>query len=292
MFKGSCVAMVTPFRDGNVDYGTVQKLVRWHIDQGTDCIVPCGCTGEAATLNKEEHHKVIKTVIKEAAGKIKIMAGTGSNATWAAIELTQFAKKAGADGALIISPYYNKPTQEGIYRHYRKIAETVDIPICLYNVPGRTGSNIEAETVRRLSEISNIVAVKEASGSIDQCAKIIRLCGENITLLSGDDSLTYPLMALGATGVVSVLANVVPDVVSELTGSFLSGDISRSKELHYSWFPLMNAMFIETNPVPVKEAMAMIGKIRPELRLPLVNLESENRETLRQVMKESGLEVS
>ncbi len=291
MFNGSCVALVTPFRNGSVDYETLKKLVNWHIEQGTDCIVPCGCTGEAATLNHEEHRKVIKTVLKEVAGKIKVMPGTGSNSTWEAIELTEYAKKAGADGALIITPYYNKPTQEGLYRHYKKIAESVDIPICLYNVPSRTGVNMLPETVERLSRIKNIVAIKEAAGKIAQCAEIIRLCGENITLLSGDDSLTYSMMALGGKGVISVLANVVPDAVRHMTDSFLRGERENALEIHYKWMPLMDVLFIETNPGPVKEALGMMGKIKPELRLPLVNLKSSSRESLKKVMQNLGLKV-
>ncbi|MBN2407853.1 MAG: 4-hydroxy-tetrahydrodipicolinate synthase [Elusimicrobia bacterium] len=291
MFKGSCVALVTPFSNGSVDYDAIKNLVEWHIEKGTSCIVPCGCTGEAATLDHDEHKKIIKTVIKEAAGRVQVMPGTGSNSTAEAVELTDFAKKAGADGALIISPYYNKPTQEGLYRHYKKIAESVDIPICLYNVPSRTGKNVEPETVKRLSEIDNIVAIKEASGDVGQCAEIVRLCGDNIVLLSGDDSLTYPIMALGGKGVVSVLANIVPGVVANLTGSFLEGKIHESLRLHYKWLPLMDALFIETNPGPVKEALAMMGKIKPELRLPLVNLSEINRQKLRKVIQDLNLEI-
>ncbi len=291
MFNGSCVALVTPFRNGSVDYETLKKLVNWHIEQGTDCIVPCGCTGEAATLNHDEHRKVIKTVLKEVAGKIKVMPGTGSNSTWEAIELTEYAKKVGADGVLIITPYYNKPTQEGLYRHYKKISENVDIPICLYNVPSRTGVNMLPETVERLSRIKNIIAIKEAAGKVAQCAEIIRLCGENITLLSGDDSLTYSMMALGGKGVISVLANVVPDAVHHMTDSFLNGDWKKALEIHYKWMPLMDILFIETNPGPVKEALGMMGKIKPELRLPLVNLKSSSRESLKKVMQNLGLKV-
>jgi 4-hydroxy-tetrahydrodipicolinate synthase len=291
MFEGSCVALVTPFRDGSVDYETVKTLVNWHIEKGTDCIVPCGCTGEAATLSSDEHRKVIETVIKETGGRIKVMPGTGSNSTWEAIELTEFAKKAGASGVLIITPYYNKPTQEGLFRHYEKIAESVDIPICLYNVPSRTGVNIEPETVRRLSEIKNIVAIKEAAGKVAQSAQIIRLCKENITLLSGDDALTLPMMAMGGKGVVSVLANVVPDVVHDMTSSYLGKEADKALELHYKWLPLMNALFVETNPGPVKEALGMMKMIKPELRLPLVNLMSSNKEKLKKVMHDLGLKV-
>lgn len=292
MFRGSIVALITPFKNGSVDYETIKKLIKWHMEQGTDGIVPCGCTGEAATLNHDEHRMVIKTVIKAVAGKKKVIPGTGSNSTWESIELTEYARKAGADGVLIITPYYNKPTQEGLYRHYKKIAESVDIPICLYNVPSRTGVNMEPETVKRLSQIKNIVAIKEAAGKIAQCAEIIKLCGDNITLLSGDDSLTYSMMALGGKGVISVLANLVPETVHNLTDFFLNNQQDKSLKLHYKWLPLMDALFIETNPGPVKEALGMMGKIKPELRLPLVNLKESSLEKLKKVMRDLGLRTS
>ncbi len=291
MFKGSCVALVTPFKEGSVDYDKIKELVNWHIEEGTDCIVPCGCTGEAATLTHDEHKKVIKTVIKEVDGRVKVMVGTGSNSTQETVELTEYARKKGADGALIITPYYNKPTQQGLYRHYSTVAEKVDVPICLYNVPSRTGRNMLPQTVKRLSEIPNIVALKEASGDVCQAAEIIRLCGDDITLLSGEDSLTYSLMALGGKGVVSVLANVVPGAVNDICSSYLKGDIKNSLKLHYKWLPLMDALFVETNPAPVKEALGMMGRIKPELRLPLVNLEDSNRMHLKKVMHDMGLEV-
>ncbi|MFH1416496.1 MAG: 4-hydroxy-tetrahydrodipicolinate synthase [Elusimicrobiota bacterium] len=291
MFKGSCVALVTPFVDGEVDYPSLKALVNWHIEQGTECIVPCGCTGEAATMHHDEHREVMKTVIEEVAGRVKVMAGTGSNSTWEAVELTEYAKEAGADGALIITPYYNKPTQEGLFSHYKKIAESVDIPICLYNVPSRTGVNMEPVTVERLSRLDNIVALKEAAGKVSQCAEVIRLCEDRITVLSGDDSLTYPMMAMGAKGVVSVLANILPAVVRKITGLMLSGDAAAALEIHYKYLPLIDTLFIETNPGPIKEAMGMMKKIKPELRLPLVNLSDFNREKLRSVMRDIGLEV-
>lgn len=291
MFQGSCVALVTPFKSGGVDYEAIKKLVDWHIEKGTDCIVPCGCTGEAATLDFDEHKKVIKTVVKEVDGRVKVMAGTGSNSTQETIKLTRYAKKTGVDGALIITPYYNKPTQEGLFRHYEKVAQSVDIPVCLYNVPSRTGRNMEPETVERLSEIDNIVALKEASGDVGQCQEIIRRCGERIVLLSGDDSITYSLMALGGKGAVSVLANIVPDVVHNMTELMLKGEYQKALKIHYKWLPLMDALFVETNPGPVKEALGMMVKIKPELRLPLVNLKEENRQKLKNVMKKLGLEV-
>ncbi len=292
MLQGSCVAIVTPFKDNNVDYEAFEKLIEWHISEGTECIVPCGCTGEAATLSGDEHRKVIKTAIKTVNGRAKVMAGTGSNSTVEAIELTSYAREAGADAALVITPYYNKPTQEGLFRHYEKIAGEVDIPVCLYNVPSRTGVNMAPETVARLSEIKNIIAIKEAAGSVAQCAEIIRLCGDNIILLSGDDSLTFPMMALGGKGVVSVLANIVPAEVHRLTDFFLKGEISKAREIHYRYLPLMDALFIETNPGPVKEALGLMGKIKPELRLPLVNMKSSNLEQLKKVMKETGVGAS
>ena len=291
MFQGSCVSLVTPLKGGEVDYDAFKELINWHIQSGTDCIVPVGCTGEAATLNHDEHKRVMKFVVKEVSGRVKVMPGTGSNATSEHIELNEYAKKIGADGVLIITPYYNKPTQEVLFSHYSKIAESVDIPICLYNVPSRTGVNMLPETVRRLSEHDNIVAVKEASGDVGQSAEILRICGKNITLLSGDDSLTYSLMALGGKGVISVLANVVPDVVHNITDSFLKGDTEKSLKIHYKWLPLMDVLFIETNPAPVKEALGMMGRIKPELRLPLVNLAPNNREKLKEVMQSLDLKV-
>ncbi|MGM0441437.1 MAG: 4-hydroxy-tetrahydrodipicolinate synthase [Elusimicrobiota bacterium] len=291
MFKGSCVAMVTPMDNGSVDYTRMKELIEWHIDEGTDCIVPCGCTGEAATLTHSEHKKVIKTVVKQVSGRIQVMAGTGSNSTQETIELTRYAKKVGADGVLLITPYYNKPTQEGLYQHYKKVAESVDIPICLYNVPSRTGRNMEADTVKRLSSIENIIAIKEASGDIQQCENIKRMCGDDIILLSGDDSLTYPMMSVGGEGVVSVLANIAPGAVHDMTDHFLKGDWESALKINYKWMPMMEALFLETNPAPVKEALGMMGKIKPELRMPLVNLKKSNREKLREVMKQVGLEV-
>lgn len=289
MFRGSCVAIVTPHRKGEVDYDALKKLVNWHIESGTDCIVPCGCTGEAATLSADEHKKVIKTVIREVDGRCKVMAGAGSNSTRETIELTEFAKKAGSDGVLLITPYYNKPTQEGLFKHYEKVALSVDIPICLYNVPGRTGVNMEPKTVARLSELDNIVAIKEASGSVSQGAEVIRLCKDKITLLSGDDSLTYPLMALGGKGVVSVAANIIPAKMHALCDLFLKGEREEALKIHYKYLPLMDALFIETNPGPVKEALALMGRISPELRLPLVNISAVSKEKLQGVLSEYNL---
>jgi len=282
MFKGSTVALVTPFRGGNVDEKAMGDLVEFHLEKGTDALLPCGCTGEAATLDHEEQIRTIQVVIEAAAGRVPVLAGTGSNSTSEAIHLTREAKNLGAAAGLLISPYYNKPTQEGIYRHYKEVAEAVDIPIVLYNVPSRTGKSIEPETVARLSEIENIVAIKEASGSLDQSSAIAQLC--DITILSGDDSLTLPLMSIGARGVVSVAANVVPDRVAAMTGAWLEGDAAQARKIHFELLPLVKAMFIETNPIPVKTTLAEMGMIAEEFRLPLCPMSRENRNKLLQIL--------
>ncbi len=282
MFSGSIVALVTPFRNGKVDYPTLEKLIEWHIKEGTDALLPCGTTGESATLTHQEHKEVIKFVVERARGRCKVIAGTGSNSTQEALKLTAFSKEVGADGALLITPYYNKPTQKGLYLHYEKIAREVDIPIVLYNVPSRTGINIAPETVRDLSAIPNIVAIKEASGNLDQISKII--ASSTLTVLSGDDSLTFPIMALGGKGVVSVAANIVPRKVKEMVHLFLKGDIESSRKLHYQLYPLFKVLFIETNPIPVKTALGMMGMLEPELRLPLCPLKEENKEVLKEVL--------
>ena len=282
MFKGSTVALVTPFRNGEVDEKVMGDLVEFHIEKGTDALLPCGCTGEAATLDHDEQIRTIRVVIEAAAGRIPVLAGTGSNSTREAIHLTREAKKLGADAALLISPYYNKPTQEGIYQHYKAVAEAVDIPVVLYNVPSRTGKSIEPETVARLNEIENIVAIKEASGSLDQSSSIAGMC--DIIILSGDDSLTLPLMSIGAQGVVSVAANVVPDRVAAMTRAWLEGDPAQAGKIHYELLPLFKAMFIETNPIPVKTTLAEMGMIAEEFRLPLCRMSEENRSKLLSVI--------
>ena len=287
MFKGSIVALVTPFRNGKVDEKALGELVEFHIEKGTHAILPCGTTGESATLDHSEHVRTVEVVLEAASGRIQVIAGTGSNSTQEAIYLTGQAKKMGAAAALLVSPYYNKPTQEGLYLHYKTVAEATDIPIILYNVPSRTSKNIEPETVARLSEIENIVAIKEASGSLDQASRIASLC--DITILSGDDSLTLPLMSIGATGVVSVAANIVPERVAEMTEAWLSGDPQKAKEIHYQLFPLFKALFIETNPIPVKAALAAMGKIEEEYRLPLCPMSESNRKHLLSVMKDLKL---
>ncbi len=284
MFSGSIVALVTPFKDGKVDFDKLEELVRKHIDAGTSGLVPCGTTGESATLSHEEHEEVIGRVVKAADGRIPVIAGTGSNSTAEAVRLTRFAESAGADGALLITPYYNKPTQEGLYRHFAKVASETDLPIVLYNVPSRTGVNMLPETVIRLGEIKNIVGIKEASGNIDQAVEIVRAA--DLDLLSGDDSLTLPLMAIGAVGVISVAANVVPEMMVDLVDLAADGDYRAAREMHLKLFPLFKALFLETNPIPVKTAMAIEGVLNGELRLPLCEMTAANREKLAKVVRD------
>ncbi len=276
--KGSIVALVTPFKNGKVDEKGLERLIEFQIKKGTDGILPCGCTGEAATLSSEEHKEVIRLTVEIVNRRMPVIAGTGSNDTREAIELTSFAQEIGADSALVITPYYNKPTQEGLYLHYEKITKSVDIPIVLYNVPSRTGISILPETVARLSRIPNITAIKEASGSLDQASEILSLC--SITLLSGDDSITLPILSVGGKGVVSVLANIMPKEVKNLITLFEEGKKEEAKELHLRLFPLFKAMFYETNPIPVKTALGLMGMIDPELRLPLSPISEENKRKL------------
>jgi len=289
MFKGSIVAIVTPFRNGKVDEKALGNLIEWHIKQGTNAIVPCGTTGESATLDYEEHHRVIRFTVEAVNKRVPVIAGTGANATDETIMITKEAKKSGADAALVVAPYYNKPTQEGLYRHYKAIAEAVKIPLILYNVPGRTAVNILPSTVARLAEIKSIVAIKEATGDMKQASEIIRLCGNRITVLSGDDFTTLPLMALGGKGTISVSANVAPKLVSQMCGLWLQGKFDAARKIHYQLEPLNAAMFIETNPIPVKTALALMGKIQEEFRLPLCEMAPANREKLKAVLKDMKL---
>ena len=289
MFHGAISAVVTPFRDGEVDEPRLRELIEWQIQEGVDGIVPCGSTGESATLSHAEHERVIRIAVEQARRRVPVLAGTGSNSTAEALRLTRYAREAGADGALMISPYYNRPTQEGIYRHYKTIAASVDLPIIAYNIPSRTGSNVTAETLQRLSALSNIVAVKEAAGSMDQVSDMRRLCGERFTILSGDDSLTVPMMALGAKGVISVLSNVMPRETHELAAAALAGDFARAREIHYRTLALMRALFLETNPIPVKQALSFMGKCSAEMRMPLTQMSETAAEKLRGAMKEIGL---
>ncbi|HTL70877.1 MAG TPA: 4-hydroxy-tetrahydrodipicolinate synthase [Candidatus Eisenbacteria bacterium] len=286
-FRGSITALVTPFKNGRLDEKALVKNVRHQIKSGTDGLVPVGTTGECPTLSVKEHERVIQIVVDAAAGEVPVIAGTGANSTEEAIVLTRFAKKAGADGALLVTPYYNKPTQEGLFRHYQAIAAKVDIPIVLYNVPGRTAVTISPETVARLSKIPTIVAIKEATGSMDQTSHILSLC--DITVLSGDDSLTLPLMALGAKGVISVISNLIPEAVAEMVDAYAMGRHKDAQALHYKMFPLCRAVFIETNPIPVKRGMKLLGFCSDELRLPLCPMSPENEKKLVQALKDYGL---
>lgn len=289
MFTGSMVALITPFRDGKVDWQSLEALVDFHIESGTNGIVPCGTTGESATLSHQEHDDVIKGVIKAVNKKLPVIAGTGSNSTDEAVRLTREAEKSGADGALMISPYYNRPTQEGIYQHYKKVASEVGIPIIVYNIPGRTGSKIEPETLARLAEIKNIAGVKEATGSVDQAIDVIRLCGDNLAVYSGEDTLTFSLMALGGKGVISTVANVAPKEMTQLTQACLNGQWEKGRDLQLSLTPLIRSLFIETNPIPVKTAAALMGKCTSELRLPLTPMTEGNVQKLKRAMADFGL---
>jgi len=289
MFKGAVTALATPFRDGAVDAPALRDLIEWQIQSGIDGLVPCGSTGEAATLTHAEHESVIKLTVEQVRKRVPVIAGTGSNSTAEAIRLTAAAREMGADGALLLSPYYNKPTQDGIFKHYKMIAASVDMPLFVYNIPGRTASNITPETFARLSEIKNIAGVKEASGSMDQSSDILKLCGDRLTILSGDDGLTLPLIALGAKGVISTCSNVVPREMHDLVAAALGGDFAKAREIHYRLLPLIRALFVETNPIPVKQALAFMGKCANELRMPLVPMTAGPAEKLRIAMKELRL---
>ena len=287
MLTGSHVAIVTPFRKGKVDERALGDLIEWQIAKGTNGIVPCGTTGESATLTHEEHNRVIELTVEVVRGRVPVMAGTGSNSTDEAISLTKHAKQAGADAALLITPYYNKPTQEGLYRHYKAIAEAVDLPLVLYNIPGRTGVNMLPATIARLAAIKNVVGVKEGSGTVQQASDIVQMCGDRLSVLAGDDSLTLPMMAVGGKGVITVTANIAPTEMAQMVKAFADGRVEEARRLHFQLSPLFAALFYETNPIPVKEALGMMGKIDPELRLPLCPMSQDNREKLMKVLKES-----
>jgi 4-hydroxy-tetrahydrodipicolinate synthase len=284
MFKGSLIPIVTPFKEGKIDEEGFRDLIEFHITNGTDAIVPCGTTGESATLTHEEHEQLIDLSIEAANHRVPVIAGTGSNSTAEAIKLTTYAKKTGADGALLITPYYNKPTQEGLYNHYKAIAEETDLPLILYNVPSRTGVNMLPETVARLSEMPTIVGIKEATGSLRQICDIIHLCGEKCSVFSGDDFTNYPILAVGGKGVISVTANIMPDKIAAMYDAFESGNFDKSRELHYQLLELHNSLFLETNPIPVKTALSLMGKISPEMRPPLSPMSPGNLEKLKKVM--------
>jgi 4-hydroxy-tetrahydrodipicolinate synthase len=289
MFNGALSAIVTPFRDGEVDERALREHIEWQIQSGVDGLVPCGSTGESATLTHDEHERVIKITIEQTRRRVPVVAGTGSNSTAEAIGLTMSAREMGADGALMISPYYNKPTQEGIFRHYKMVAAAVDLPLIVYNIPGRTGSNIAPETFARLCEVRNVVGVKEASGSMDQVSDIHRLCGDRLTILSGDDALVVPIMALGGKGVIATISNVMPRETHDLAAAGLAGDFARARDLHYKMMPLMRTLFIETNPIPVKQALAFMGRCANELRMPLCSMSAPAADRLRMAMKELKL---
>ena len=289
MFGGAIVAIVTPFKNGKVDEDAFRQLIEEQIAAGTDGIVPCGTTGESTTLSHEEHDRVVEITIDAVKKRVPVIAGTGSNSTAEALRLTRHAWEAGADGALLVCPYYNRPTQEGLYLHYRTVAEKVPIPIIIYNIPGRTGTNMFTETLARLSKIPNIVGVKEASGSIKQMSDVIHMCGPDFDVLSGDDIFTLPLLALGGKGVISTVSNVVPGDMAGLVDAFAAGDLEKARTLHFRMSPLIDAIFIETNPIPVKTALAMMGKIDGELRLPLCSMTEKSEAVLKKVMQEYGL---
>ena len=289
MFQGVFTALVTPFRDGAVDERALHDLVELQISAGIDGLVPCGSTGEAATLSHAEHRRVIEVVVAAARGRVPVLAGTGSNSTSEALALTRHAKEAGADGALLISPYYNKPTQEGILAHFSHIAREAAYPLVVYNIPGRTASNILPATMARLADVEQIVGVKEASGSLSQVSEVIAQCRAGFLVLSGDDVLTLPILAIGGSGVISTTSNVAPSEMVELVRAFRAGDLARARDAHYRLLPLMDALFTETNPIPVKAAVAMRGFCREDIRLPLTPLTAPSRDRLQVVMKDLGL---
>lgn len=284
MIKGAIVAIVTPFKNGMLDEKALRKLIEFQIKNGTDGIVPCGTTGESATLSYEEHKRVIELTVETVNKRIPVIAGTGSNSTKEAIELTKHAEKAGADAALLITPYYNKPTQEGLYQHFKSVSEEVSIPLILYNVPSRTGLNMLPETVARLSELKNIAGIKEASGDLKQVSQIIRLCRNDFVVLSGDDFVTLPMLSVGAKGVISVTSNVIPDDVAQMMDAFFAGDYKKTRDLHFKMWDINVAMFLETNPIPVKTALALMGMISPEMRLPLAPMSESNLKRLKETL--------
>ncbi len=287
-FAGLSVAITTPFRDDQVDYDLLRKQIDFQVDAGTVCLCPVGTTGESPTLSHDEHERVIAAVVEHAAGRIKVMPGTGSNSTSEALRLTRFAEKCGADAALVVAPYYNKPTQEGFYLHYKALAEAVGIPICVYNIPGRTAKNIEPETIARMGELANITMVKEATGSMDQASQIVAL--SNLTVLSGDDSLTLPLMAVGARGVISVVGNIIPRDMISLVRAFDSGDMAEAQKWHRKLFPLCRDMLgLATNPIPIKAAMRLLGRDSGHMRMPMTPLDAPGEAKLRSTLGKYGL---
>jgi 4-hydroxy-tetrahydrodipicolinate synthase len=289
MFTGSIVALITPFENGEVDESALRRLIRFHLEQGTDGIVPCGTTGEAVTLSRSEWERVVAVTVEEVGRRIPVLAGAGTNDTARTAEMVRYAKTAGADGALVVTPYYNKPTQRGLIAHYTEIARRADLPLIVYNVPGRTACNVLPETMAELARIDTVVAVKEASGNLEQIAKIGALCGDRITILSGDDALTLPILAVGGQGVISVVANIVPADVARMVRAYRAGQFAEALRDHYRLLPLSQAMFIETNPIPVKTAAGILGLAREDMRLPLVPMSPENRKKLEAALQAYGL---
>ena len=289
MFEGVLTALVTPFRDGAIDEAALRNLVDLQIEAGVDGLVPCGSTGESATLSHAEHRRAVEIVVQAARGRVPIVAGTGSNSTREEIELTQHAKAAGADGALLISPYYNKPTQEGIFLHYAEVARATSFPLLAYNIPGRTASNILPATIARMADVPQIVGVKEASGDVGQIAEVIARCPEDFAVLAGDDAMTLPLLALGGRGVIATTANVAPSAMVQMIRAVRAGDVVEARRIHFRLLPLFQVLFCETNPIPVKAALAAMGVCGPEIRLPLTPLSEPHRERLQVVLKELGL---
>jgi len=289
MFKGAITAIVTPFKNGQFDETAYRELIEFQVKSGIHGIVPCGTTGESPTLSHDEHKRVVETCIDQVKKRVVVIAGSGSNNTAEALELTKHAQAAGADAALMITPYYNKPTQEGLYQHYKTVASQTKIPIVVYNVPGRTSVNLLPETVARLAELPNIVGLKDATGDLKQGCKTLELCGDKITVLSGDDFTTFPLLCVGGMGVISVVSNVAPADMAGMCNAFFKGDLAKARELHYKMWPLMEAMFFETNPTPAKTALRMMGKITGEIRQPLWTMSAANEDKLRQVIQKYGL---
>lgn len=289
MFKGAFTAIVTPFSGGQIDTQALRNHVDFQIESGIDGLVPCGTTGEASTLSHDEHIEVVRITVKHAAGRVPIIAGSGSNSTSEALQLTKRVKEVGADACLMITPYYNKPTQEGLYQHFSTIAEQVDIPIILYNVPGRTGINMLPDTVARLAKIPNIVGLKDATSDLKQASYTRQLTPDDFVILSGEDSLVYPLMAVGGSGVICVTSNILPTEMAQLCRKFMEGDIAGAKKLHHQVLPMCDTLFVETNPIPVKAALAMMGRIKNELRLPLVPISEKGAEKVRSALKDFGI---
>jgi len=289
-FKGAFTALVTPFSNGQIDEEAYRQLIEWQLESGINGVVPCGTTGESATMSHEEHKKVISICVDQVKGRVPVLAGAGSNNTAEAVELTRYAKEAGADGALLITPYYNKPTQEGLYQHFKRIADEVSMPFILYNVPGRTSVNLLPPTVARLNkDIADVVGIKEATGDLNQVAQVIEFCGPDFQVLSGDDFTVLPLLAVGGCGVISVVSNILPDKMSGMCKAWFEGDLPKARELHYHLAPFSRMMFLETNPIPVKTSLALMGRIKLDLRLPLVPLGQANADKLRSFLGEKGL---